>query len=258
MKQRQIAAVLAEFLGTLVLVLVVLNVVRYGAPFFTAIAAAVTVATFYTVAARVGAGHFNPAVTIAMVAVRRASVVKGIAFVAAQFLAGVAGWKLGEYLLGRTLENNTWPGFDQKVFLAELIGTFVFVAILTAAVGKKMSDRDTGVTIGAGLFVGSTVAGLGILAGGVLNPAIAFGTHAFDWTETMLAPILGGLLGAVVVELLVNRDTAAKVGLPKSAAKTAQTKVEKPVEKTVETPKPAVKKPVAKKSTAKKVVAKKK
>lgn len=259
MKQRQAAAILAEVLGTFVLVMVVLNVSRYGLPFFTAIAAGVTVATFFTVASKVGAGHFNPAVTLGLFSVRRASLLKTLAFIPAQFLGALAAWQLYDYFTGRPLENTTTAGIDWKVVVAEALGTLIFVGIITAVLSQKFSARDGGVTIGAGLFLGSSVAGLAIAAGGVLNPAVAFGTRSFEPVESGLAPIVGAILGAIIVEIFTVRKLS---GLKAAAVATpAPTKVEKietkPVAKAAPAKKPATKKVVAKKST-KKVVAKKK
>ncbi|MBP7834823.1 aquaporin, partial [Candidatus Saccharibacteria bacterium] len=70
MKQRHVAALVAEALGVFALVLSVLSVSRLGYPFFTAIAAGVTITVMVSAFGTISGGHFNPAISISALAIR--------------------------------------------------------------------------------------------------------------------------------------------------------------------------------------------
>jgi len=191
MKQRYIAELLAEFIGTFVLVMVVLNVSRYGLPFFTAIAAGVAVATFYSVAVKISGGHFNPAVTLGMFSVRKITFVRTIAYLVAQAVGAVAGWQLYDYFTQRSLKNAT-TSWDWRIFIAEAIGTIVLTVAFAAVIRQKIEGWQAAATIGTAFFLGITIAGLA--SNGLLNPALALGVRSFD-LNYFLGPVLGGIVG---------------------------------------------------------------
>lgn len=258
-KQRNVAALIAEFIGTLTLVLVVLSVSLYRFPFFTAIAAGVTIAVFVSAFTKVGAGYFNPAIALGMFAIRKASLLKTVSFIIVQFLAGLAGWKLYEWLTERTLTNATTAAFEWNwnLAVAEFIGAFIFGTAVAAAVTQKMEGYQRAYTMGAGLFLGLTVAGLA--SASILNPAVALGTRTLD-INYVAAPILGVIIAFVIVAYAITpifgvvKKTSDAPAVPKPEEKPA---VSKPAVKSTAAKKPAAKK-TAKKSTAKKATAKKK
>ena len=242
MKQRYIAALLAEALGTFVLVLVVLNVSRYGLPFFTAIAAGVTVATFVSAFGKISGGHFNPAVSLGLFSIRQISFVKTVGYIVAQCVAAVGAWQLYEYFTQRPLKNTTTT-FDWRIFLAEAVGTFIFMLGVTAAVTQAQKGWQKAATIGSALFLGITVAGLA--SNGLCNPAVALGVRSFD-LNYFLGPVLGGVLAALVSAYVIypifgSRAANANVAVPVPVAKPAAAKAPAVV-------KPAASKPAAKKS----------
>lgn len=240
MKQRHIAALVAEALGTFVLVAVVLNVTRYGLPLFTAMAAGLTVAAFVSVAGKVSGGHFNPLITLGFLSLRKISFVRAIAYLVVQVAGAVAAWQLYEYLTGRTLTNTTTP-FDWKIFIAEAIGGVIFAFAVAAVVAQKDEGWQAAATIGTGLFLAITVAGLG--SAGIVNPAVAVGVRSFD-VNYFLGPIIGGVVGMYAYTYLVGpffKSAAVQTAkAPKAVAAPAVVK-----------PAPA-KKAVAKKAPAKK------
>lgn len=191
MKQRQIAALLIEAIGTFVLVMVVLNVSRYGLPFFTAIAAGVTIATFYSVGVKISGGHFNPAVTLGLFSLRQVSFVRTVAYIVAQFLGALGAWQLYEYLTQRALKNATTP-WDWRIVIAESVGMLIFVIGFAAVVKQKLTGWQAAASIGTAFFLGILVAGLA--SNGILNPAVAVGVRSFD-LNYLIGPVVGGLVG---------------------------------------------------------------
>lgn len=224
MKQRQIAALLAELIGTFVLVMVVLNVSRYGLPFFTAIAAGVAIATFYSAMVKISGGHFNPAITIGLFSVRKITFVRTVAFLVAQALGALAGWQLYQYFTERTLKNTT-TSFDWRIIIAELIGTMIIAIAYMAVIKQQMLSWQAAATIGTAVFLGVTVAGLA--SNGLLNPALALGVRSFD-INYFLGPIVGGLAGinlyAYVLDPVMNGKKVVAASRPASATKKASAK----------------------------------
>lgn len=194
MKQRHLAALLAEAIGTFVLVMVVLNVNRYQLPFFTAIAAGLTFAAFVSIFFRVSGAHFNPAVTIGLFAIRQISAAKTIAYIAAQALGAVVGWQLFQYFTDSTLKNAS-TSFDWRIFLAEAVGALILSMGVVAVVTQKLDKWQAAATVGTALFLGATVAALA--SNGLVNPALALGVRSFD-VNYFLGPIVGFMVGSVV------------------------------------------------------------
>lgn len=211
MKQRYIAALLAEALGTFVLVMVVLNISRYGLPFFTAIGAGVAIATFYSVVGKFSGGHYNPAITLGLFSIRQITFVRTIGYIIAQAVGAVAGWQFYQYLTQRTLTNST-TAFDWRVMIAEAVGMLVLAMAMTAVVRQKLEGWQAAASLGVAYFVGMTIAGLASNA--LLNPGLALGVRSFD-LNYVIGPIVGGLIGvslyAYAFEPFKRKVAAAKV-----------------------------------------------
>ena len=81
--RRKIAALVAEFLGTGALTLLILSVQRstIGVPFFVAAAAGLTVSLMTFAAYRVSGAQFNPALTFALFTARRISAYKAFLYI---------------------------------------------------------------------------------------------------------------------------------------------------------------------------------
>lgn len=246
MKQRHIAALLAEFIGTFVLVMVVLNVSRYGLPFFTAIGAALAIAGFTSIFIKISGGNFNPAITLGLFSIRKLTVMRTIAYLAVQFLAALAAWQLYEYFTQRTLKNATTP-FDWRILIAEGIGALIFGVIFAGVVTEKLSGYQAAATVGIGLFLGATVAGLA--SAGLINPAVALGTRSFD-VNYLVGPIVGAIVG---MNLFVYAINPALKSLAASESKDSKVEASSSAKKVVAKP---AKKATTKKSTAKKTTKK--
>jgi len=224
MKQRHIAALIAEAIGTFVLVLVVLNISRYGLPFFTAIGAGVAVAAFYSMFAAISGGNFNPAITLGLFSIRKLSFVRTIGYLIAQAAGALLAWQFYEYITGRALKNAT-TAFDWKIAIAEAAGAMVFAIAFAIVVIKKIEKWQAAATIGCGLFLAVTVAGLA--SNGLLNPALALGVRSFD-VNYFVGPVVGAIVGMLVAAYALNPyewkfgSIAAKVSsVSKKSAKKA-------------------------------------
>ncbi|MCU0667058.1 MAG: aquaporin [Patescibacteria group bacterium] len=257
-KQRHVAALLAEFIGTATLALVVLSVLssQLGLPFFVAMAAGVTLAVFANVFGNVSGVHFNPAITFGLFVIRQISALRAVGYIVVQVLGGFVAWQLYERLAGNTLDNRSASEVDWKILGAEFIGALVFGAVVAAVVTQKVKGHQAAFGVGGGLFIGILIASLG--SGAILNPAVAVAMRSLD-VNYFTGPVLGALTGMLLVALfIVPVFNPVKKLKKKSVGSDAPKVVEESPTVVSEVKKPVAKKPVAKKPATKKATVKKK
>ena len=186
------APLMAEFLGTSVLVMVALVLSQTtGVPYFIATSVAVTLGLVYVLFGSVSGGHFNPAITVGMWSARRISTVRGVAYIAAQMLGGVASWQLFQYFTNQSLPAKT-TNWSTPMFLAELVGAAILAVGLTAALTRRLDTLTTALTYGAAFFAGIMIAATASAA--YLNPASALALRNFN-AIYILGPLVGGIVG---------------------------------------------------------------
>lgn len=211
----------AEFIGTFVLVLFACGTaVVVGCSssegtgyLLTALAfGLVIVAMAYSVG-NVSGCHINPAVSIAMLVLKKLSVTDFIGYVVAQFLGAIAGAgvlmlitdpKWSDSALGA---NGLYNDDIALSLLIEVILTFVFVFAIIGVTSKAKNASVAGIVIGLSLTL---VHILGIaFTGTSVNPARSFGPALLAGGDALsnvwvfiLAPLVGGVLAAVVYKFL--------------------------------------------------------
>jgi glycerol uptake facilitator protein len=229
LQDRGPAAYLAEFVGTLLLVLFVTAAVslfldlpdaQQPAPFVDwsvigLVHVLVLLVLIQTLAVVSGA-HFNPAVTAAMLTLRQIKPPDALIYVVAQFAGGVAGALIVKLLLtedanadlvnfGATLVGDRLDGKIGLGMLAEFIGTFMLVfAIVGAALNPRIDRALAPLVIGGALGLGVMV--MGPLSGAGFNPARSFGPALVSGEfggagEFLLVYFLAPVLGAIVAAL---------------------------------------------------------
>jgi len=221
---KSVSAPVAEFLGTFFLcfagiaaILGATSVVGSGAGLVgIALAHGLALSVGVSAFGGVSGAHFNPAVTIGMLATRRIAAPQALVYIGAQLIgattaaiiccaifpdAAVAEANLGIPLPG------AWASTG-VVLTAEFVMTFL---LMTAIYGTAVDARGQAVKIG-GFGIGLTVT-FNILAGGAvtgasMNPARSFGPalvqsfwdwHALYW----LAPVAGAVAAALVYEHVI-------------------------------------------------------
>lgn len=242
------AEMLAEFAGTMILILfgvgVVAQVVAGGLGNHDSIAWAWGFGVTFGVytAARTSGAHLNPAVTVALAVFKGFSWAKVIPYAIAQFLGAfvaalIVRWNYTEVLdkldAGHTIKSqfifSTLPGNGALpvsiggAFRDQIIGTAILLFGILALVDLK----NTAPAANLGPFViGLLVVAIGMAwgtdAGYAINPARDFGPrlasfitgfgNAFNdqynepyWWVPIVAPILGGVIGAGLYEILIGR-----------------------------------------------------
>ncbi len=245
------AELIAEFLGTFVLILLGAGVVAMVVLFpsknpgetihggFTNITLgwglAVTMGIY--VAGKVSGAHLNPAVTLALAVFRGFSWRKVLPYAVAQTAGAFAAAALvyWDYLpafrqvdphmettAGVFTTFPAFPGQPSAGVFDQLIGTGLLVLLIFAIVDEF--NMPPGANL-APLMVGLVVVAIGMSFGGMhgyaINPARDFGPRLFTvaagfrnngltdgtrvWWIPVVAPLLGGLLGAALYDFGIRR-----------------------------------------------------
>jgi MIP family channel proteins len=173
----------------------------------------------------VSGGHFNPAVTLAALAIKRIRPLDGVIYMLAQLSGAVLGALLCKGLLldeGRATSYGAAEvtGLLSGAFagsIVEMIGTFCLVLVILAAVYSEKSVKEwaplaIGTTLGFIVMVGAP------LTGGSFNPARWFGPALVgdsfgDVWPYLVGPLVGALLAAAVYKFVLERG-----GLPPTEA----------------------------------------
>ncbi|MEN1935042.1 aquaporin [Paenibacillus sp. 102] len=215
---------IAEFIGTFVLVLFGTGTAVLGGGIegigILGIAMAFglsIVAMAYSIGTISGC-HINPAVSIAMFINERMNAKELGCYLLAQVLGGLLGTTTLVTILksaNMSLDNLGQNGFGKLglsgSFLVEFILTFVFILVIISVTGKKGNAQFAGLVIGFTLVL---VHLLGIpLTGTSVNPARSLAPALFAGGEAVsqlwvfiVAPILGGIVAAIVGKFVLNTE----------------------------------------------------
>lgn len=220
--RRKIAAIVAEFLGTGILTLLVLSVQRstIGVPFFVALAAGLTIALLYFAVGNVSGGQFNPALTVALWTARKVATAKAVLYIVAQLLGAWGAYWLYTYYAKNSLQP-IGGKFDYHVLVAEAVGTAIFAFGYAAAWYQGFSTAVRASVAGLAYIVGVVAASAAAI--GLINPALALGVRAWVWGSYVLGPVVGAVVGVQLYNLLFD-GTVENTGLvPVAAASSIST-----------------------------------
>jgi MIP family channel proteins len=164
----------------------------------------------------ISGAHFNPAVTVALTAIRQIRPPDAAIYIAMQLIGGILGALVCKLMFDNTLgKNANWgavglggavAGKASVGFLGEVIGTFFLVWAIVGVAVSPRAARDwagfaIGATLGAAVMILGPVSGAGFNPARALGPALVgdFGQGAGTWLLVwVLAPIIGALLAAFV------------------------------------------------------------
>ncbi|HET7060536.1 MAG TPA: aquaporin [Candidatus Saccharimonadales bacterium] len=208
--RQKIAALVGEFLGAGTLTLLILSVQRstIGVPFFVAIAAGLAFATMSFAIGGISGGHFNPAITLGFWTARRVTTVRAILYIAVQLLGAWLAYMLYTYFVNNTLQS-IGGHYSGRVLAAEAVGTGIFSFGFAAALYQGFNRVTAASWCGLALIVGTIAASSASL--GLLNPAVALGTHAWVWGTYVLGPVLGAIVGINLYALLFTEGGAREL-----------------------------------------------
>lgn len=178
----------------------------------------VIVAMAYSIG-NVSGCHINPAVSIAMLVSRKMEVKEFLVYIASQFVGGICGAGILSFILdsNAALGCNGFGslsamGISQTgAIVIEVILTFVFVMAILGVTSKVENGSVAGLVIGLSLTL---VHIFGVpFTGTSVNPARSFGPALIQgglpleqvWVF-ILAPLVGGILAALVYMFLTKED----------------------------------------------------
>lgn len=208
--RQKVAALVAEFLGTGVLTLLVLSVQRstIGVPFFVAIAAGLAVVLMSFTVGGVSGGHFNPAITLGLWTARKTATARAILYIAVQLLGGWAAYYVYTYFVHNSL-TPVGGHYSGRILVAEAVGTGIFGFAFAATVYNRYARPAIASFAGLGLMIGIVAASSASI--GLLNPAVALGVRAWVWGTYVLGPVLGAVIGINLYGLLFSDEGAARL-----------------------------------------------
>jgi MIP family channel proteins len=222
MSNRIAAKLLAEFIGTFALIFIGAGagaVIGDGAglPGVAAIAFAhgLTVMAFAFAYGSVSGGHFNPAVTVGVLAAGAMTAGEAIGYIVSQLIGGVVGALLLRIVLGgaatglgmpalahnlalgvTTLTVVPWAGF----VIEAVLGFFLVTVVLSTAVAGRagnLAPLAIGVTLTLNIIMGGALTGAAFNPARALGPMVATGNFSDAWLY-LTAPIVGAIVAAIL------------------------------------------------------------
>jgi len=217
----------AEFIGTFTLVTAVCGAALFSAPSAGLVAVAFAVGlSVLAMAFAVGpisGGHFNPAVTLGLVAGGRFEMGRAPAYIIAQLLGGVAAAAVFYVILGGAPAGGKWNSFTAvsnlyggsgqfsliAVLLIEVVITALFLIVIMGVTTKNCPAGFAPIAIGLALTLFHLVSIP--VSNASLNPARSTATAIFGGAEALqslwlfwVAPIVGGVIGGIVSKWLYD------------------------------------------------------
>lgn len=226
-------ALAAEFVGTLILVVLAVGTAIFAGKFVGDIGIALAfgfalLALVYMIGPISGC-HVNPAVTLGMVLSRRMSPIAGVLYWVAQFAGGIIGALLLHWVASAVREPLGGGPFSRKSFgtpgwgknsdlLISASGAFLVEIILTAVLVLVVlgTTHGTGDKPVAGIAIGAVLTAIHLvgipLTGTSVNPARALGPALFADNNALsqvwlfiVAPLCGAII-AVAIHWLTHAE----------------------------------------------------
>lgn len=218
----------AELIGTFILVFVGTGTVAFGNGMegigHVGIALAFglsIVAAAYSIGTVSGA-HLNPAVSIAMFVNKRLSAKDLANYIVAQVIGALLASAFLNFLVSNSGLSVDKVGLGQNAladgvtalggFLFEAVASFIFILVIVTVTSEtKGNGQIAGIVIGLTLalmiLVGLNITGLSVNPARSLAPALFIGGSALGQVWIFIvAPILGGILAAIVGDKLLGTE----------------------------------------------------
>jgi MIP family channel proteins len=245
MSNRITPKLLAEFIGTFALIFIGAGAGAVvgdgvGLPGLIAIAFAhgLTVMAFAFAYGSVSGGHFNPSVTVGVLAAGAMRVGEAVGYIVSQLIGGIVGALLLRAVLGgaatglgtpalahnlalgvTTLTVTPWAGF----VIEAVLGFFLVTVVLSTAVAGRagnLAPLAIGMTLTLNIIMGGALTGAAFNPARALGPMVATGNFNDAWLY-LVAPIVGAIVAAILHTGLVRlTDEGMAAADPDRAART--------------------------------------
>lgn len=167
---------------------------------------------------QISGAHLNPAVTLAFLVNKRMDVKEFVVYVAGQMIGAILGTGLLRLILGMTdlgvenLAQTTYQDISTAgAFIIEMTLTAILVFVIMSVTSKKGETSYNGLAIGLTLtmlhFIGVPLTGMSVNPVRSMSPALFVGGDAMSqlWLY-ILAPLVGGLIAAVIAKTLLQTE----------------------------------------------------
>jgi len=219
---------LAEFVGTLALILVGCGAITLGGFGSTfplgilsiALAFGLTVMAMAYGLGPISGAHVNPAVTVAMWVAGRMGAKDAISYIIAQLIGGLVGAgilvvilksKSGGYDLSSGLGQTGWKDYGVgAAILSEFVATLLFTLVILNATSERGATPAAGLAIGLTLvvlhFPFINVTGLSVNPARSFGPAVYVGGTAIQqlWLFLLVPTIAGAASGWLVKSRILD------------------------------------------------------
>ncbi len=160
----------------------------------------------------ISGGHYNPAVTLAVLIRGKISVIDTLMYMIAQVLAAAGASALYLSLTGeKFLPAPSVLATFQSAIVMEALITFALASVVlhVATSDETSGNQYYGIAIGLVIMTGVFAGGL---SGGVYNPAVALGAYLADFSHFaehvknlwiyLIGPFSGGILGGLLFKIV--------------------------------------------------------
>ena len=200
---------IAEFVGTFFLVLTIgCTGIGAGAAVIAPLAIGAALMVMVYAGGHISGGHYNPAVTVAVLIRGKVKAADVVPYIIAQLAAaGVAALVVSKFLRAGVAVTPISPAVAPAL-LAEFLFTFALVyVVLNAATAEGTSGNSFyGLAIGMTVMTGAFA--VGDISGGAFNPAVALGISILGISPLnniwiyLLANFGAAIIAAVVFNLI--------------------------------------------------------
>ncbi len=200
---------ITEFIGTFFLVTVVgLTAVTGLVPAgFAPIAIGSVLMVMIYAGGHISGGHYNPAVTLAVLMRGKISMGDAVPYWISQFAAGVAAWAVVSLVFGGGAATASDGVADTtKALFAEILGTFALAYVVLNVATAKGTAGNSNYGLAIGFTVLCCAYAFGSFSGGAFNPAVAVGVtlmKGMAWANIWVY-LLGCFGGAALAALVFN------------------------------------------------------
>lgn len=214
----------AEAIGVFALVFIGILAIRSavatgGGWTGVALAHGLIIAVMVAAFGHVSGGHFNPAVTLAMLVSRRIEPLTAVLYWLAQLAGGLLAAAALAGFASRSLVGIGTPQLAEGVgagkgMLLEAIATFFLVLVVFGTAVDRAAPKSV-YPFAIGLAITAGILAIGAFTGGALNPARGFGPALVSetwqgWSAWLFGPLLGALAAVLVHDFVLTPKEAAE------------------------------------------------
>jgi aquaporin Z len=196
---------ITEFIGTFFLVLTIGMVVLGGKGNFAPLAIGSSLMVMIFAGGHISGGHYNPAVTLAVLLRGKISLGEAIPYMIVQILGAIVASLTVMYLMNDKIPDNAAEMANTtKGLLAEFLGTFALAFVVLNVATAKGTSGNSFYGLAIGFTVLTMALAFGGVSGGAFNPAVAIGISLLKLTSwsNIWVYLIGCFAGASVAAMV--------------------------------------------------------